>query len=126
MTTTIQPILTELPTSYQGFKAWQVQWADIPSGALCAPVDLVEFSDRSVQIEGTFGTSSMATVAIAGSNDLSNFETLRDPSSTSLTGLSATGIHGILEMTGLIKPVITGGDSGTLLTITLFLRRTWR
>ena len=122
MTTIIQPVLTELPWAGSGFRAWRVQWAGLANSNLGAPVDLVEFTDRSVQVEGTFGSGG--TVAIQGSNDGTNFETLRDPSSTSLS-LQAAGLHGILEMTGLIRPNVTAGDTSTALTVTMFMRRTF-
>lgn len=120
---TVQPVLAELPTNHQGFKAWQVQWPNMHNGDVGAPIALVEYSDRSVQVEGTFGSGG--SVAIQGSNDLTNFETLRDPSSTALT-LTTAGIHGILELTGEIAPTVTAGDGTTSLTVTLCVRRTWR
>jgi len=123
MTTTIQPVLTELPAADYGFRAWRVQWISLANGNLGGAVDLVEFTDRSIQIEGTFGSGG--TCVIQGSNDGgTNYETLRDPSSTSLS-LTAAGLHGILEMTGLIRPNITAGDGTTSLTITMFMRRTF-
>lgn len=122
MTTTVNPVLTELPQANDGFRAWRVQWAAMPENSVGAAVDLVEFTDRSVQVEGTFGSGG--TVVVQGSNDGTNFETLRDPSSTSLS-LTSAGIHGILEMTGLIQPQVSGGDGTTSLTVTMFMRRTF-
>ena len=120
--TTVTPTLVELPTNYQGFKCWQVQWAGMTNGAVGVPVNLVEFSDRSVQVEGTFGVGG--NVAVQGSNDLVNYELLRDPSSTVLN-LTAVGLHGILELSGAIRPVVTAGDGTTSLTVTMVFRRTW-
>jgi hypothetical protein len=121
--TTVTPTIKELPTTSQGFKCWQVQWPAMANGQTGVPVDLVEFSDRSVQVEGTFGSGG--SVSIQGSNDLTNWETLRDPSSTALTFTTA-GLHGILELTGQIRPNVTAGDGTTALTVTVVVRRTWR
>lgn len=123
MTTTIIPTITELPTTNQGQKAWQIQWANMANGNVGGEIDLTDYSDRSVQVEGTFGSGG--TCVIQGTNDLTNWETLRDPSSTSLS-LNSAGIHGILELTAQIRPNITEGDSTTSLTVTLVVRRTWR
>lgn len=123
MTTTVNFTLNELPTSNLGQKAWQVQWANMANGQTGVPVDLIEYSDRSVQLEGTFGSGG--SVSIQGTNDLTNWETLRDPSSTALT-LTSAGLHGILELTGQIRPNVTAGDGTTALTVTLVVRRTWR
>jgi hypothetical protein len=120
---TINPVEQELPSTSLGQKCWQVTWGPMANGDVGAPVDLVEYTDRSVQVEGTFGTGGNAE--IQGSNDLSNFRPLRDPSST-LLDLTAAGIHGILEFTGQIRPKITAGDDTTSLTVTLVLRRTWK
>ncbi len=119
---TIPPVLTELPTNHYGYRAWQVQWAQIPNGSTGVPVDLIEYTDRSVQVEGTFGTGG--SVAIEGSNDGINWEQLRDPSST-LLAITTAGLHGILEMTWQIRPHVTAGDGTTSLTVTLFVRRTF-
>jgi hypothetical protein len=128
MTTTIQPTLVQLPSNDSRFIAWQAQWVGLTNGAVGAPIDLVDFTDRSIQVEGTFGSGG--TVVIQGTNDPYNtvsvpWETLRDPSSTSLS-LTSAGLHGILEMTAQIRPDVTGGDGTTLLTVTMFLRRTIR
>jgi hypothetical protein len=45
-------------------------------------IDMTDYADRSVQVEGTFGS---ATITIEGSNDGTNWETLRDPQGVALT-----------------------------------------
>jgi hypothetical protein len=81
-------------------------------------IDRTDFADRSVQVEGTFGA---ATVTIQGSNDGTNWETLRDPQGVALSFTSA-GLKQILETTLYIRPVSSGG-TGTALTVTLVGRK---
>lgn len=71
----------------------------------------------SVQVTGTFGG---ATVAIQGSNDGTNYVTLKDITNTAMSGLTAAYYE--FETSALyIKPLITGG-TGDSITITLVMR----
>ncbi len=71
----------------------------------------------SVQITGTFGG---ATVAIQGSNDGTNFVTLKDVTNTAMSGGAAAYYE--FETSALyIKPLITGGTGDTI-TITVVMR----
>jgi hypothetical protein len=126
--TTVTPIITPYPTpgatNPKGeLLSFVVQWLAMANGQTGIPVDLDAYSIRSVQVEGTFGAAG--SVSIQGSNDGTNYETLRDPSNTALTFLAA-GLKGVLEMTGLIRPNVTAGDGTTALTVTLFARKTIR
>jgi len=56
--------------------AVRVTWSGIALGDTCDPYEgMSEYGDRSVQFTGTFA----ATIALHGSNDGANFETLTDP-----------------------------------------------
>lgn len=81
------------------------------------PVTLTDGADRSIQVEGTFGG---ATVTVQGSNDGTNWETLRDPLGNLLT-FTAAGLKAILEMT-IYTRVISAGGTGTAITATLATR----
>lgn len=86
-------------------------------------VDLHEYSDRSVQVSGTFGVGG--TVVIEGSNNGTVWSTLRDPQGTTLS-FTAVGLRAVSEMTRHIRPRVTAGDGTTALSVALFVRRTIR
>ena len=74
------------------------------------PVALTDWYDRSIQISGTFGA---ATVTIQGSNDGTNWSTLRDPASVALTFTTAD-IKQLLELSIYLRVITTGGTGTTL------------
>lgn len=92
-----------------------VTWPTVPVGNTGSPVENPAHSDRSVQVTGTFGGS---TVTIEGSNDGSNWSTLTDTAAGALTFTSA-GLRQILQVTRYIRPSVAAG-SGTP-TITLLI-----
>lgn len=111
---TIQPVMTVI----QGGKGRLYQWA-LAAGDDGAPVEAVEFADRSVQVAGTFGGS---TVVIEGSNDLSAYGTLTDPQGNALN-ITAPMVEMVSEVTRMIRPRVQGG-SGVNVTVSLLARFT--
>lgn len=93
--------------------SWALGNADIG-----LPIEMTDYADRSVQVEGTFGA---ATVVIQGSNDGTNFQTLRDPQGVALSFTTA-GLKQILETTRLIR-VSSSGGTGTAVTVTMVMRK---
>lgn len=83
------------------------------------PVRLAVYSDRSVQVDGTFGG---ATVTIAGSNDGANYFALSDTGGNPLT-LTANALRQIVELPVFVKPRVFGGDGTTSVKVTLAGRR---
>lgn len=81
-------------------------------------IEMTDFADRSVQVEGTFGA---ATVVIQGSNDGTNWQTLRDPQGVALSFTTA-GLKQVLETTRFIRPSSSGG-TGTAATVTMLMRK---
>jgi hypothetical protein len=81
-------------------------------------IDLTDYADRSVQVEGTFGS---ATITIQGSNDGTNWQTVRGPDSVALT-FTASGLKQVLETTLYLR-VISAGGTGTSVTVTLVGRK---
>jgi hypothetical protein len=81
-------------------------------------IEMTDWSDRSVQVEGTFGA---ATVVIQGSNDGANFETLRDPQGVALS-FTSSGLKQVLETTRFIRPASSGGTA-TAVTVTMVMRK---
>ena len=92
-----------------------VSWTPVTNADTCRAVQYPEFSDKSIQVAGTFGSAS---VALNGSNDGTNFAALRDPSSTTIA-ITSAGIKAVLENTFQVQPSISGGDGTQSLTITI-------
>lgn len=109
----IAATITSLPN-----KVTLAQWALVTENDTCSPVEYAASADRSVQIAGTFGAS---TVLIAGSNDGTNYVTLTDPQGNAVSKTTAA-IETLEEVTRYIKPTMSGG-TGQSLTISLLLRR---
>lgn len=119
---TVKAVWTELPNAGEG-EAWRVQWPLLAGSDDGEAIVLNAYRDRSVQAEGTFDSG---TVTMKGSNDGgTNFEGVRDPSSTALT-FTAAGLKGVLEAAHKIKPVVSGGGGSCAITVTMFLGKTNR
>ena len=67
-----------------------VVWAGVTSADTCAAFEGSDFSDRSVQIEGTFAS---ATVVLKGSNDGTNYQNLTDPQGNAISKSAACWIQ---------------------------------
>lgn len=111
---------TITPTSIRrNDDAVSVQWANIAAGDDCeAYAGFSDYSDRSVQVEGTF---SGATIDIVGSNDGVNYRALNDPFGSMLS-LTTGSLKQVLEYVWKMKPEITGGVT-TSLTVTIIAKR---
>lgn len=94
------------------------QWTGLLNGDDGAPVDLNDYTDRSVQVQGTIGVGG--NCRIEGSNDGTNYVVLTDPQGTALNITAAGVIEQVLEVTRYIRPRITAGDGTTSLTVTIF------
>lgn len=94
-------------------------WAGLGQDDDGEPVRLAVYSDRSVQIAGTFGGAS---VTIGGSNDGVTYHALSDTQGSTLS-LGAATLRQIVELPVWIKPRVFGGDGTTQLTVVLAGRR---
>lgn len=83
------------------------------------PVRLAVYSDRSIQVVGTFGGAS---VTIGGSNDGVNYVALTDTAGNPLT-LSVAGLKQIVELPVFLKPRVFGGSGATNLKVVLSGRK---
>lgn len=92
-----------------------VQWPALAQGDDGAPLADGQYSDRSVQVAGTFDGAS---VRIEGSNDGENWATLTDPQGNDLLVTTAK-IEAITEVSLRLRPVIVGGGASTALTVTV-------
>ena len=77
--------------------------------------DWAEWSDRSVQVTGTFGAG---TVAWQISNDGTNFVTANTPAGVAISGTGAF-LRQVLERARFSRPIVTGADGTTNLVVTL-------
>lgn len=111
---TITHSISKVPSANN--KAWVVAWTPLANGDSGTPFENPGSSDRSVQIQGTFGAGG--TVLIEGSNDGTNYYTLTDPQGNALSVTSAK-IEGISELTRYIRPRVSAGDGTTSISIYL-------
>lgn len=110
----IQPTGTKI-TNIFGLSTLKT-WTGLATGDTGAPVENPTFSDRSVQVGGTFGG---ATCTIEGSNDGVTYFPLTDPAGVAIAMTSA-GLKQILQVTRYIRPNVTGG-AGVILNINLLI-----
>lgn len=100
------------------------QWGPgVTSGDTFLGLPRGDLSDRSFQVEGTFGG---ATVNIQGSNDATannngNYHNLRGVD-FNVIAIAVAGISQVLEMTAWMKPSLSGATVSTSLTITVCSR----
>lgn len=83
------------------------------------PVRLAVYSDRAIQVAGTFGGAS---VTIGGSNDGETYHALTDTSGSALT-LTSAALKAIVELPLYIKPRVFGGNGTTALKVVLAGRK---
>ena len=84
------------------------------------PVAFQGSGDRTVQVQGTFGSGG--SVTLQGSNDGTNWRTLVDPQGSAITATSAI-LSAIEQCPVFVRPFVTAGDGTTSLTVTLAVRR---
>lgn len=94
-------------------------WAGLLAGDDGEPVRLAVYSDRSIQVAGTFGGAS---VTIGGSNDGETYHALTDTAGDPLT-LTTGALKQIVELPIFIKPRVFGGDGTTNLKVILSGRK---
>lgn len=82
------------------------------------PIEMAEYADRSVQVDGTFSTG---TVTIEGSNDKLVWLPLTDPQGNPLS-FTAAKIEQLQELTLWVRPRVTAG-TGVSVNVTFLLRR---
>jgi hypothetical protein len=100
--------------------AVRFKWLAIPNGNQGNAVALNVYQDRTVQVNGTFGTGG--SVTIQGSNDDgANWVTLTDPLGNALTFTTA-GLKAIGGVPNKIRPSVTAGDGTTSINVWLHAR----
>lgn len=101
-------------------RAFVTQWLAIPANDAGDAVEFSQYTDRSVQVTGTFGAG--ASVIIEGSNDGGNtWATLTDPQGNPLT-ITSPKIEMVSEAVAQVRPRVSGGDGTTSLNVYLLLK----
>lgn len=118
---TIKPTFSTIAVGRGNGSCMVVKWTPVTEADTCAPVSFPEYSDKSIQVYGTFGSAS---IALNGSNDTVDnasptFAALRDPSSTTIA-ITSAGIKAVLENTVQVQPVSSGGSSSSVTIIVMF------
>jgi len=100
----------------------KLSWSGLLNTDDGAPIgpDWSAFSDRSVQVTGTFGAGG--TLVWEGSNDGVNYATLNVPAGT-VCSFTAAGLKQVLEGALYMRPRVSAGDGTTTLVVTVFARR---
>lgn len=114
---TIQPVTTFPFESSQDVAV--TTWSPLQADDDGVPVRLAVYSDRSVQIAGTF---SGASVTIGGSNDGVTYHALTGTDGQPLT-LTAGALRQVVELPVFIKPRVFGGDAQTNINVILAGRK---
>lgn len=115
----ITPAYTDLVSTNNG-SVKEFTWAlttAVPDGA---PMEWVEWSDRTWQATGTFGG---ATVTIQGSNDGTNWFSLTNASGGAALTFTAAGGASSVELPRYTRPNLTVVGTGATVTVTVVARR---
>ncbi|HRD87260.1 MAG TPA: hypothetical protein PK752_03225 [Accumulibacter sp.] len=105
-------------SSTQTTKAFLAVWSAMGENDDGAPLMGAQYTDKSVQVSGTFGGAS---VVFEGSNDGTNWATLTDPQGNALT-IPAAKIEMISEATWYVRPRVSGGDVTTSLNVVVLMK----
>lgn len=114
MATTLSPLTFPTDQFVGGARGGSWTLANGESGVSLA---LPLFSDKSVNIFGTFGVGG--SVTIQGSLDGTNWQTLTDPQGNALTKTAAS-LEAVSEAVPYIRPVVTAGDVTTAIIVQIF------
>lgn len=92
-----------------------IKWETIGNADVGQAHEMAAWPDRTVQL---FGTWAGATIVMEGSNDGTNWATLRDPAGNNLS-FTANGLKAILENPRYIRPSSSGG-AGTDVDVIIY------
>lgn len=106
-----------------GVPACLITWSGLDSDDSGAPVELIDYADRTATITGTFGVGG--SITIQGSNDGANWFAITDPQGNAVTK-TAAAMEVLVEAPRYFRPLVTAGDGTTSLTVQVLCRRTVR
>lgn len=81
--------------------------------------EIYGYNDRTIQVAGTFDSG---TIVLQGTVDATNYQTLRDPSSTAIS-FTAAGLKGVLEAVHKVRPSVSGGGGSCAIDVTLLVTK---
>lgn len=110
---------TTVLTTYPAVGSSLSTWTALANGQAGDNISAFQFSDKTVQVGGTFGVGG--SVTIQGSNDGTTWNTLTDLQGNALT-MTASAIEAISENPRYIRPNVTAGDGTTALNVTILGR----
>lgn len=90
-----------------------VTWADLDSGDTGEPVQLAQFSDKTVQMIGT-----STDVKMQGSNDGTTWATMSDTAGTEITFIASGQLETLLQNPLYIRPISANGTDVTMILVT--------
>lgn len=109
-----EPIALPLQVDFDGVVCRR--WPNMANGDDGQPITLTRYSDRTIQITGTFGLGG--TVVLKGSNNGVDYDDMRDVFGNVI---SATGpkLITLTEVPIYVRPEVTAGDINTDVTVTV-------
>lgn len=113
------PTIQHLITATKTFKACVASWTNLRNGYDGSPIEMAQYTDKSIQVTGVFGAGG--NLRLVGSNDGINWFVLTDAKGTDID-ITEPDIKFVSEATLYIKPLVTGGDATTDLTVTILLK----
>jgi hypothetical protein len=111
---------TIIPTTVeQQIQAAAYRWTDYSTADTSTPIKVQNMQGLagSVQVTGTFGG---ATITLQGSNDGTNYVTLKDSAGTAIS-FTAAGMAEFSTAALFVKPTSSGGTADNV-TVTVILR----
>jgi hypothetical protein len=111
---------TIIPTTVeQQIQAAAYRWTDYSTADTSTPIKVQNMQGLagSVQVTGTFGG---ATITLQGSNDGTNYVTLKDSAGTAIS-FTAAGMAEFSTAALYLKPTSSGGTADNV-TVTVILR----
>lgn len=119
MAGSVTPTITPTP-GFSSLAVWALTTANPNVDTDRGYISIPGARDRSIQVFGTFGG---ATVAVVGSNDGVNWNTLHDESGVALT-FTATDAHAIVENFLYISCGLSTAGTGAAITASILSGRT--
>jgi hypothetical protein len=96
-----------------------VAWTGLTSGDDGDPVQFSQYTDKSVQVSGSFGAGG--SVRLEGSNNGIDYAPLTDPQGNDIN-ITSPKIKMASEATLYVRPRVTAGDGSTSLNVHLLIK----
>lgn len=100
-------------------RAFVANWVNLAMGDEGEAIDFSQFTDKSVQVVGLFGSGG--AIALEGSNDGTNWAVLTDPQGNDLN-ITSSKIEMVTEATLKVRPRVIGGDGTTDLSVHILMK----